>query len=196
MRGLRGLSIRNKLVGIIAVATLIPLAAGFTVVIVNDARALRRELVDNTVLIARVTAENSVSDIAFNDHEASLHTLEKLASIPNLRWATVYDAHGHQFSRFAMRGAKADTTLPTAPIRIFSGDELRISEPIAYQGERYGTVYLADARRSADRRCRRGDLPRHAAGKDRLRSDPRACRAGAGSLRAARLLSAREAEER
>jgi signal transduction histidine kinase/DNA-binding response OmpR family regulator len=143
MKSIRGLSIRNKLIGIIAVATLIPLAAGFTVVIVNDARALRRELVDNTVLIARVTAENSVSDIAFNDHDASLHTLEKLASIPNLRWATVYDAHGHEFSRFAVRGAKADAALPTDSIRLFHGNELRISEPIVYQGERYGSVYLA-----------------------------------------------------
>jgi signal transduction histidine kinase/DNA-binding response OmpR family regulator len=143
MRGLRGLSIRNKLISIIALATLIPLAAGFTVVIVKDARALRRELVDSTVLIARVTAENSVGDLAFSDHDASLRTLGKLASIPNLRWATVYDAHGNPFSRYAVRGAKADAAVPSGPIRLFSGNELRIAEPIIYQGERYGTVYLA-----------------------------------------------------
>ena len=145
MKGLRGLSIRNKLVGIIAVATILPLAAGFTFVIMSDARALRRELVDNTVLIARVTAENSVGDLAFNDHDASLHTLQKLATIPNLRWASVYDAHGKLFSRYAARGAQADPTLPARPARHFTSDELRISEPIVYKGERYGDVYLAVA---------------------------------------------------
>ena len=55
---------------------ILPLTAGFTFVIMSDARALRRELVDSTVLIARVTAENSVGDLAFNDHDASLHTLQ------------------------------------------------------------------------------------------------------------------------
>jgi signal transduction histidine kinase/DNA-binding response OmpR family regulator len=142
MRTRSGFSIRNKLIGIIAAATLIPLAAGFTVVIVNDARALRRELVDNTVLIARVTAENSVGDLAFNDADASLHTLQKLSSIPNLRWASVYDARGNLFSHYALKGTTADRTLPATPARIFHGDELRISEPIIYRGEHYGSVYL------------------------------------------------------
>jgi len=78
MTALRKLSIRGKLIGIIAVATILPFAAGFTAVILSDIRALKQELVETALLIARVTAENSVSDLAFTDRDASQKTLSKL----------------------------------------------------------------------------------------------------------------------
>jgi len=144
MKALRKLSIRNKLIGIIAVATILPLAAGFTAVIVSDVRALKHELVETAVLIARVTAENSVSDLAFSDRDASQKTLSKLASIPSIRWAEVYDTNGHLFATYAVRGLRApESAQPRDGLRLFQRDELRVSEPVVYGTDRYGTIVLS-----------------------------------------------------
>jgi len=144
MKSLRTLSIRGKLIGIIAVATFLPLAAGFVAVIFSDVRALKHELVETTVLIARVTAENSVSDLAFSDREASQKTLSKLASIPAIRWAAVYEPNGRLFATYAARGLRVPQQVSvTDGLRTFEIDELRVSEPIVYGSDRYGTIVLS-----------------------------------------------------
>jgi signal transduction histidine kinase/DNA-binding response OmpR family regulator len=144
MRPRRRRSLRAKLIAIITLSTLLPLLLGFAIVIINDGRSLRRELVDQTVLIARVTAENSVSDVAFNDRESATRTLSKLASIPAIRWAAIFDAHGQTFSEFATHGVTSPAARPGADgMRLFTGPELRVSEPIVYNGDRYGTLFLA-----------------------------------------------------
>jgi signal transduction histidine kinase len=142
MKGLRRLSIRWKVIGIVLLSTVVPLALGFAVVIINDVRSLRRELVDQTVLIARVTAENSVTDVAFNDRQSSQRTLSKLGTIPNIRWAAIFDAHGERFSDYVTAGAVAPATRPSDEARLFTGDELRVSEPVVYEGGRSGMLYL------------------------------------------------------
>jgi signal transduction histidine kinase len=144
MKALRKLSIRNKLIGIIALATILPLAAGFVAVIISDVRALKQELVETAVLIARVTAENSVSDVAFSDRDASQKTLSKLASIPAIRWAVVFEPNGNRFATYAARGRHVPQQVRVADgIRSFDIDELRVSEPIVYGNDRYGTIVLS-----------------------------------------------------
>ncbi len=141
MMTLRRLSIRNKLIGIIVLSTIVPLVLGFTFVMVSDIRAFNREMVDTAVVIARVTAENSVTDLAFGDREAASGTLSKLASLPSVRRAFLYNAKGVLFaSYFSAKRSPAPVALPN--VRRFIGDELQVSEPVADSGERYGTVYV------------------------------------------------------
>jgi len=143
MNVLRTWSIRSKLTAIIVVSTIVPLTAGLAVVVMNDVRALKRELADATVLMARVTAENSVTDVAFSDEESSARTLSKLASIPNMRWAAIYDKQGRMFSMFAPRGVRPPSAPPPGEnVRLVSATEIRATAPILYAGERYGTLYL------------------------------------------------------
>jgi signal transduction histidine kinase/CheY-like chemotaxis protein len=139
---IRHMSIRNKLIGIIVLSTIVPLVVGFTFVMVSDIRAFNREMIDTAVVIARVTAENSVTDLAFGDREAAQGTLSKLASLPSVRRAFLYDARGALFaSYFSARRSPAPAALPN--VRRFIGDELQVSEPVTDRGERYGTIYVA-----------------------------------------------------
>jgi signal transduction histidine kinase len=144
MNVLRRLSIRSKIIGIVALSTIIPLALAFVVVIYNDSRVLERELVDNTVLVTRVTAENSVTDVAFNDRQSSTHTLSKLGTIPGIRWAVIFDQGDRLFSSYAAPGKIVPKMPPgNDSMRAFARRELRVSEPIVYGDDRYGTLYLA-----------------------------------------------------
>jgi signal transduction histidine kinase/DNA-binding response OmpR family regulator len=138
----RNSSIRNKLIGIIVLSTIVPLVVGFTFVMVSDIRAFNREMVDTAVVIARVTAENSVTDLAFGDRQAAQGTLSKLASLPSVRRAFLYDAKGTLFATYySAKPSPAPAALPN--VRRFIGDELQVSEPITDRGERYGTIYVA-----------------------------------------------------
>jgi len=47
MIALRRLSIRNKIIAIVLLATIVPLVGGFAFVVVNERRAFRREMLDN-----------------------------------------------------------------------------------------------------------------------------------------------------
>jgi signal transduction histidine kinase/CheY-like chemotaxis protein len=139
---IRNNSIRNKLIGIIVLSTIVPLVVGFTFVMVSDIRAFNREMVDTAVVIARVTAENSVTDLAFGDREAAHGTLSKLASLPSVRRAFLYDAKGALFATYySAKRSPAPAALPN--VRRFIGDELQVSEPVTDRGERYGTIYVA-----------------------------------------------------
>jgi signal transduction histidine kinase/DNA-binding response OmpR family regulator len=138
---LRKLSIRNKLIAIVLLATILPLVFGFAVVVINERSTLRRDMLDDAVAIARVTAENAVPDIAFGDREAAVTTLSKLESVPSVQRAFLFDKEGNLFATWTRSGRA--TTPPTSPsARLWSGRNLEVSEPVSYNGERYGTISL------------------------------------------------------
>jgi signal transduction histidine kinase/CheY-like chemotaxis protein len=141
MNPLRTLSIRNKLIGIVLLATIVPLLCGFAFVVINERRAFRRETMDTAVVIARVTAENSVADLAFGDREAADNTLSKLDSIENVEHAALFDKNGKLFAAWNRAGGGASRRLVGAT-RSWSGDRLQVAEPVSFNGERWGTIVL------------------------------------------------------
>src|SRR5688572_3600468 len=98
MNPFRRVSIRNKLLGIILLTALVSLICGFGFVLLNDVRTFKRDLAEQATLIARIAADYSVSDLAFGDQEASSRTLRKLATIPGLEAAYLFDTEGKLFS--------------------------------------------------------------------------------------------------
>ena len=139
---LRTLSLRNKLIAIVLMATIVPLVGGFTFVIVNERRAFHREMMDNAVVIARVTAENSIADLAFGDRDAASKTLSKLASIDSVDHAYLFDNQGNLFAAWFRDGKGGPPPALGAASRAWIGDRLAVAEPISFNGERYGTIVL------------------------------------------------------
>ena len=127
---LRGLSIRNKIIAIVLLATIVPLVGGFAFVIVNERRAFRREMLDNAVVIARVTAENSVADLAFGDRASADNTLSKLSSIESVERVTLFDRDGKLFATWHRMGSGASQRY-IGPARLWSEDHLQVSEPVS-----------------------------------------------------------------
>ncbi len=141
MKSLSSLSIRNKLIGIVLLATIVPLVFGFTFVVFNERRAFRKEMMDNAVVIARVTAENSVGDLAFGDRDAAAKTLSKLALIESVDRAFLFDNDGRLFAAWN-RGSSGPPPSSAEPTRAWVGNRLVVSEPVSFNGEHYGTISL------------------------------------------------------
>jgi len=139
---LRPRSIRAKLIGIVAAVTVSTLVIGFAVVLVNDVRTFRRDMVEHTSLVARVIAEYSVSDLVFQDQGAALETLSKLAGVPMLEHAHLYDAEGRSFAHWG-RAAETEVELASfAPSVRFGEGSLHVVQPVTYEGRTFGTLYL------------------------------------------------------
>ncbi|HVT01897.1 MAG TPA: response regulator [Thermoanaerobaculia bacterium] len=137
------LSIRNKLIGIILLTTTVSLACGFVLVILRDIRTFKRDLIESTVVLAKVTGENSVSALAFDDREDAAKTLAKLSSLPTITGAYLFNSHGKLLAEYRHgTSRRTDPPGPSEGLRKFLGEELLVSERIVYQGENYGTIYL------------------------------------------------------
>ncbi len=154
-RWFKNLSIRNKLIAVILTGTLLSLTFGFAFVLFNDVRTLQREMIDDGVAIARITGESSVSDLAFHDEDEAQRTLAKLAAVPTIEAAYLFDPSGHLFATFHRGKHPPAAPLPAAhPIREFRDHALYVSEPVVYNGETYGTIYVRLSTRALDDKVR------------------------------------------
>jgi len=143
MKIFRDLSIRKKIFLIIFTVTVSALATGFTVMVIGDIKELKSEMVKNVTLISKVIGDYSVSDLIFQDRGEAIHTLSKLQSISQIEFAVIYDNSGRPFALY--HKLSGDTSRPPSIQKIkegFQGDCLHILQPIFYQGEKIGVIYL------------------------------------------------------
>ncbi len=143
MKFFRDLSIKKKIFLIIFTVTFSALATGFTVMIVGDIKELKSEMVKNVTLISKVIGDYSVSDLIFRDPGEAFHTLSRLQTIPQIEFAVIYDNTGYPFALY--HKSSSDTTPAPSIHKITEGfqwDYLHVLQPIFYQGERIGVIYL------------------------------------------------------
>ena len=77
MKWLANLSIRAKLLGIILLCAVSALAIGFTLVSIANARALKRDMVRNTAVLAQIIGDNNIGALAFQAPQDAQASLEK-----------------------------------------------------------------------------------------------------------------------
>jgi PAS domain S-box-containing protein len=111
--------------------------------IVFDVRTFREEMVNQSVVMARVVAGYSVSELAFQDEEQANLTLSKLSAIPELSSAQLFDRFGERFASYQRdRGAAVTPPFMDAG-HVFAKDHLHVVQPVIFDGERYGTLFLS-----------------------------------------------------
>jgi signal transduction histidine kinase/CheY-like chemotaxis protein len=135
-------SIRGKIAAIIMLTTTLAVVAGLTATLVYEIRALRRSMVESTRAIARITGEQCVAGLAFEDKEETLRTLGKLSAVSEIEAAWVFDASGAEFAAWRRGGAIALPRIREGSAE-FIGTHLQLSESIDYQGDHYGVIHLA-----------------------------------------------------
>lgn len=135
-------SIRGKIAAIIVLTTTLAVVIGLTATLLYEIRALRRGMVESTRAIAKITGEQCVAGLAFEDRDETLRTLEKLGSVSEIDGAWVFDAKGGSFATWR-RGEPLAVPRVDPGSAQFIEQHLQLSEPIDYQGERYGTIHLA-----------------------------------------------------
>jgi signal transduction histidine kinase/DNA-binding response OmpR family regulator len=141
VRSLRRLSVGQKLLGLVSLVTTAALVGAFGVHTLHDVESYQRELAESSTLVARVVGDYTVPDLAFDDAEAANTSLSKLAAMPAVESALLFDARGNLLTRW---GAPARPVLgiERAPQVQLAEDHLHVTEPIVYKGDRYGTIYL------------------------------------------------------
>ena len=142
MRAILGRSIRRKLLAIVLLTTTITLLSAFGFVIYNDVRTFRRDSMESIAVIGRVTAENTVAELAFGDKDAAQKTLAHLAQTPGIISARLYDANDQLFSSYETRSEAIPPHAPPAGIRLFDKRQLTVTQAVEYQGEHYGTIAI------------------------------------------------------
>ncbi len=140
---LYNLSIRNKLIGITLLVTILALGIGFTLVIVSNIQSFKEDMKNNTVVMAHVIGEYCVSPLVFNDSVGAEEILATLKDVPSITKARVYDTDGGLFATFET----TEEPVAFSPVvrersSEFVDDFLHVYQPIVYQNEYYGTIYL------------------------------------------------------
>ena len=141
MKYCKNCSIKSKLIWIILSITIFSLVAGFSFVIINDIQMFKRDMLENTTLIANIVSDYSVPDLAFQYKRWSEETLNKLSLIPNIEYSYLYDADGKRFASYNKTPdliKPPDITLfPTG----FKDHNLYVIKDVVYHDEKMGTIY-------------------------------------------------------
>lgn len=139
------LSIRNKIIGIILIVTLLTITIGFTINIIQTINEYKADLVSNVSINGRLTGEYCITALAFNDPKGAKDILSTLEAIPDIKSAILYNDKNDIFAFYIQKG---DTL--TYPVDIytkksyseFSNEFLHVFEPIIYDNINYGTVHI------------------------------------------------------
>lgn len=125
-----------------------------------DQVTFREALVHALSAQAQIIASNSVSALLFNDPQTAENTLAALKSSPNIESAGIFRPNRTPFAEYVRPGGTAALSMPALPNTLketykFGGEHLVLVEPIYFQGQMMGYVYVRSDLREIGRRLRR-----------------------------------------
>jgi len=143
MKFFQNFSIKNKLISIILLVTIFAVGIGFGVIIYTNIDTFKKDMISNTSLQAKLIGRYCVAPLTFGFKSDAKKVLAKLKALPSLTNAVVYDKRGDIFAAFNEKEASGISRLKREESAIaFKEDFLNVFQPITYQGNRYGTLYL------------------------------------------------------
>ena len=147
---------KNKLIAMMMFVSLTAITSGFLFVIINDIKTFKQDMIDSTLMNARLVGEYCVTPLDFRYDKAATEVLEKLRSIPTISVGIVYDEVGEIFASFSRSDTLDDTPLPPSGkmVSIFEDTFLHVYQQIDYEGKKYGTVYLKSSTSLLDDKIR------------------------------------------
>ena len=138
----QNISIKNKLVGIILIVSFFAIVSGFTFVVINDIKTFKKNMMDNTIINAKLIGEYSVTPLAFDDKTGANEILKKLHAIPYIVNGYVYDKKGVLFAAFNKTGNMVTPPTLRENSNEFIGKYLHVVCPLNYKNQKYGKIYL------------------------------------------------------
>lgn len=144
MKVLQNLSIKHKLISIILIASFLALLIGAAFAFFLDMQAFRKEMVQNTIMMAKLMGEYCATPLEFEIKETAEEVLAKLQTIPSITTGVVYDQKGKIFAAYNLPYSIND--LPQIPPKSvgsnFKHRYLHIFQPIFIEDQIIGTIYL------------------------------------------------------
>ncbi|MCP4218627.1 MAG: HAMP domain-containing protein, partial [bacterium] len=153
MKLIKHFSIKSKLTLIILAVTVFAVVSGFSIVLYSNIVAFKKDMVDNTVLQAKLIGEYCVSPLDFKYSAEAEEGLEKLRAIPLVTNAVVYDLGGKVFATFN-KSDKTDIPFAMSKDRqiMFEGSYLYVFHTITYRDRTYGTICLKTSTDALDKK--------------------------------------------
>lgn len=149
------LSIRWKMILIISLTGTLTLLLASMAIIAYDWSSSRESLVSQTQTLVEVTAENSAAALLFSDKETAENTLAALKPQTNIVRACLYDALDKPMALYHRDGSDFDPPAIQATGAVFSENYLDVFQPIIFDNEQIGTLYVVSDLVSIELRLRR-----------------------------------------
>ncbi|HTD02641.1 ATP-binding protein [Undibacterium sp.] len=136
-------TVRQKLLGVVLVTTLVTLLFALAAIILYNLRVYHTNLFSDMSTQAELLGHMTAPALNFDDKQLASQNLNLLKIRHQVRAAAIYNAKGELFSSYLSAGEHPD--FPVSPeadgIRI-DGSKLRLFKRISSDGEVLGTVYM------------------------------------------------------
>lgn len=143
MKAFIDLPITRKLILITMLINVVALLAASVFFSVNEMNSLRKGMVGNQSVLAKVLGANTEASLEFFDNASAEKTLEALNVEPHITAAVLYDKNGDIFAEYRRED---QTNFRAPPLQIaghrFTSNRLEIFEYVLQGKEKIGTVYI------------------------------------------------------
>lgn len=136
-------SLRNKLVGIVMLTTLVALMVSLGAIVAYGLRSYHRNLVTDITTQAELLGHMTAPALSFDDKKLAEENLNLLRIRTKVRAAAIYNARGELFATYLANGQTAQfPRQPDADAITIKGANLLVFKRIVDNGTVLGTVYL------------------------------------------------------
>ncbi len=142
MKFLQYTSIRQKIIGIILIVTIISLLGGFSFEIYSYILTLRKDLVNSISLNAKLISDYAVPTILFDDETEAGIILEKLKNIPSVLHGDIVNEKGKVFAEYFNKEFPDTSGFHQSENLLSNNKIIFISEPILSENDIIGKVNL------------------------------------------------------
>jgi signal transduction histidine kinase len=144
MLSIRNISIRNKLIWMQVITSVLVLGLCFAAFVITDIKGYKEREVNHAVSIAQVIGVNTIPAIQFLDNDAANKTLAELQRVQeDIVNATILDKNGNVFATYTKQGDAPGKFYPPFMDRyIFKDNFLYVYKTISKNNELFGMVCL------------------------------------------------------
>jgi signal transduction histidine kinase len=159
MLDLRRSAISKKLTWMNVLVSAAALLSACIAFFAYDQYTFREDLIRNLSAQAEIIGSNSVSALTFNDPQSAANTLAALRTVPDIVSAGIVTPDGRLFARYARNPGVPPLQPGVLPARVqshsFTDNEVLLRQPILFQGNQLGTVYIRSDLNERANRLRR-----------------------------------------
>lgn len=140
----KNISLRQKLISIIMLASTVALLLAVVGLSIYDLMTFRKTQTRELASLAEVLGEHSVPSLRFQDPETGRETLQALKKDQRIVAAALYTRQGEVFAHYHRDGLdrRAFPPAPTGKSEYFENDRIHLFRPIEVNGEPLGAIYL------------------------------------------------------
>ena len=138
----RDASIKRKLTLITMVTSSVTLLLAGAAYVTYDLITFRHAMTRNLLTLAEIIGTNSTAALAFDDPAAGRATLASLKAEQHIVAACLYGKDGRLFASYRPRGVGRPPKLADADCQPLARDHLSVSQPIIFDRETIGRIYI------------------------------------------------------